>query len=842
MNPTVRRLLVGCLCSLVFAPARAAAPPAGGVRADRDRHALPEGAFARLGSMRFRVSPSASVHLSPDGRTIAALDERSGLRFLDARSGEELRRIALPAEASAGVFCPVTNAFAVLEKQSVRFYSPQSSRPVRTIEVGEIVGTSLAFSGDGKVVAVAGWQGQGQVTVGIFDAKGKRLRSLKPLHDSLVHVALSASGRIIVGWSGEFRGNKAQVWDVIAGTEIARYDGGARLSCAALSPDGKLLALTTTDGALQLWAVTRGKRLWAYQAQSGPHRLRFSRDGSTLLVGGSLGVLSWDVARGKRLRLFPGPTAELCSIELAPDGSALACGRGGAALAVWNVMSGKPCFPAQAHRSHVEALAYSVDGKQIVSLDGSQKGLVWEGTGKPCWGAGKGLPAVLGPGLSAVRPIFLSPRGKHLIANSWEGHGLQLWDLATGKVAFSLPRANAIPTFSQGGRLLAVGAWGDENRGDQVYVLRARTGEVVASFAIKGQVMALAFTPDTKRVVMATAKLDEREKSTTLSLWDVAAGKTIVAFRPASLPGALGYPECFRCSPQGDLLAIAEPDNCVRLRSLRTGAVLRSIPVGEHVLFRLAFTRDGRSLAVVVFDQARSRQKLVLWEVRTGKKRWELPDTDSDFTALAFSPDGQVLATGHADGSILLWDVTGRRLARPERGGALGAKEAERLWADLDSTDAARAYRASRALVATPVQTLALFRKLLRLIAPSATPPATIARWVRELDSDDFGTRDKARIALEKEGGSAEAALRKALATKPPLEQVRHIERLLARLSPEHTPPDMLRPARAIEVMEWIGTKEARRFLAELAKGQPDIAQTREAKGALRRLALRAAR
>ena len=73
------------------------------------------------------------------------------------------------------------------------------------------------------------------------------------------------------------------------------------------------------------------------------------------------------------------------------------------------------------------------------------------------------------------------------------------------------------------------------------------------------------------------------------------------------------------------------------------------------------------------------------------------------------------------------------------------------------------------------------------------------------------------------------------LAGKPAPETARRIEQLLARKPDVSSRPDLLRRLRAMQVLERVGTPEARRVLADLADGLPLAAETREARAALAR-------
>jgi DNA-directed RNA polymerase specialized sigma24 family protein len=110
-----------------------------------------------------------------------------------------------------------------------------------------------------------------------------------------------------------------------------------------------------------------------------------------------------------------------------------------------------------------------------------------------------------------------------------------------------------------------------------------------------------------------------------------------------------------------------------------------------------------------------------------------------------------------------------------------------------------------------------------------------VARWLTDLDSDEFAVREKAVKELEKLGEVAEPALRKALSGEPSAEVRRQAERLLERLQGVAA-LQMLRGLRSVEVLEGIGTDEARRLLEKLAEEVPSPRLVREAKSALDRL------
>jgi hypothetical protein len=163
-------------------------------------------------------------------------------------------------------------------------------------------------------------------------------------------------------------------------------------------------------------------------------------------------------------------------------------------------------------------------------------------------------------------------------------------------------------------------------------------------------------------------------------------------------------------------------------------------------------------------------------------------------------------------------------------------RQFENLWTELGSADQAKARQAASALVAQGATTVSFLEKRLR---PVDVPDAGhLARLINDLDSNRYRDRQKAVQEIESLGELAEPLLIQTLANRPSLEVRRRIEQILAanKTSRLHPSDGRRRQARAIEVLEQIGNAEVRKLLGSLAKGAPDAALTRDARGALDRL------
>ena len=264
---------------------------------------------------------------------------------------------------------------------------------------------------------------------------------------------------------------------------------------------------------------------------------------------------------------------------------------------------------------------------------------------------------------------------------------------------------------------------------------------------------------------------------------------------------------------------------------MASGRQLAKLAIRDDAVF--AFSPDDRLFGVASGDSIR------LWETATWREIGSISTGANSFLgrvlSISFSPDGRTLATGQSDSTILLWDTRLRAGAsRP----MLTVAEAESLWADLTRSDAAPANAAIWRLVDDPGRAIPLLKT--RLQAVVAPAPEVIQPLIADLNSDQFPRRDAAKLTLLKMGESTEPALRAALKANPSLEMRKRLESLLERLNPSGPlEGEVLRGVRAVQVLEQIGTPEARTILERLGQGLESASLTRAAKESLARMAPR---
>jgi len=300
------------------------------------------------------------------------------------------------------------------------------------------------------------------------------------------------------------------------------------------------------------------------------------------------------------------------------------------------------------------SLVYSSDGKTLATAGFDGVVHLWDMIKAKRIGDLKGEK-------STIRSVTFAPDGKTVACVNDAGL-VRLWDVATGKLKQTFPGLSesmrqAARTFmldsiafAPDGHLMAVSGFGptEADLADRLYelsVFDVQAGRPRWSHMGRGeQACSLAFAPDGATLARAGWR--------TVKLWDAKTGEPVRTLTPTK-----GTIFAIVFTPDGRTLVgggniptkdVNQQAGLVTLWNLMTGQIIHTLEGHTGGVHAVAFAPDGKMVASGGDGDRRlssfgSPSEVRLWDIATGKLLWTLEGEQGVVRGLAFAPDGKTL-------------------------------------------------------------------------------------------------------------------------------------------------------------------------------------------------------
>jgi RNA polymerase sigma factor (sigma-70 family) len=664
------------------------------LRMDMHGDPLPAGALARLGTLRQRA-PNSQISLTTDGKEIVALSRDLVVRRFDASTGhlESVNRLPVsqgfngPWLSSRGTYAVVYPS-TVINNSTLELWNLTERQLLWTLPTNGGMPCHVSFSQDEQRVAIATSGGIAPGEVLLWNLQTGKHESLWTFKGGNIGMyfyplaVISPDGKRIVAahldlalrcWDADTKkllwelpdaGNQhfffssdsknlmsaprhnsflsTSILDATTGKVLEELRPSPRISIllAAIgsTPDNRLFHFATESGQSVLWDRAASKVSLKLPAQ--PNGMKsplnvdrdrwnysvFAPDGSNLIqLAGTL--QRWDLKTGKPTFAETadwGHTEAVTRIVFSPDGRTLASCSDDRTTRLWDIATARP---RQAFQTSASCVAFTPDGRSLVAAPDFGIFGVNEKAVLRRWNASQGQierdflePEGSGLARGSNQEIRITTDGRQLLTlnPNWRVGArtqapLTRWDMESGKILESKP----VP-------------WPEQNLmiADGQHILAEDTGAGI------------------------------------VKLMDVNTGKPSIEFQTdrRSVGRRQMPPGDVLVSPGGSFMSAHLRDresstryDDIRIGDMKTGRQLFKIPVAQKTT--MAFSPDDRQFATAMDDKIR------IWDTASWKELASVklsagPDlAPGNVLALAFSPDGQTIATGHADSTILLWKV-----------------------------------------------------------------------------------------------------------------------------------------------------------------------------------------
>ncbi|EIW76933.1 WD40 repeat-like protein [Coniophora puteana RWD-64-598 SS2] len=503
---------------------------------------------------------------------------------------------------------------------------------------------TISYSPDGNSLVSGG----DDDTVRFWDVGNGHTQADDPiaLHGSSVwSVQYSPNGRLVAsaGYDGFLK-----LWDSLTHKFVAEFEKYATsiIFCISWAPDGKRLAAGSGDNRIHIFDVEKRKlAMPPIDIHKGDvNAVAYSPDGTFFAsASDDYTVRIWGAKTGRAVktpfRMNKGAKRHVLGVAWSPDGRRLvSCsGKPRPVVWVWDVDKGQALFngPLGDHRhgsdDWIWAVAYSPDGKRFISATGADRHTA--------------IPLVQVRDASTGKPVLHLLSDEEMRKVQEQGHSDSSEELtySTGKMRVG-ETITSVGWSSNGQRFVSVGA------GGSMQTWSAETGyQVNGAICVKPQNTVSAASVSEYGTKVAAASGDA-----TINVFDVESGEALVG----PITGHADAILALGMAPDGSRIVSGGKDKTIRFWDGITGKMVYVLEAHTEAVCALSISRDVTKLASGSEDNT-----IIIWDWQTYDRLAGPFHHDGCVRAVCFSPDGSRVLSGSDDCTARVWKVTTGELA-----------------------------------------------------------------------------------------------------------------------------------------------------------------------------------
>jgi WD40 repeat protein len=516
--------------------------------------------------------------------------------------------------------------------KTVKIWSANTHCLLRTLYGHTREVRTVTFSGDGTKIA----SGSRDCTIRVWSVSGELLHIFTGHSGDVTSLAFSPDGRYLLSGSSD---KTVILWSIEPFKLIKTFTGHTDVvSSVAFAPDGKAFLSGSFDTRIKLWS-TSGELFTVAEHQDKVLAVAFSPDNRTFVSGSYDETIKiWERKSGKYVGKLEGYIQPVC-LAISPGGNYLAAGDYTGAIKIWDLISTKEYEKFDGHSRAVAGIAFSPDGKTVVSTGAYDNCIkFWHVPGSPLFAEIEGYASATITGHSytsgTVHPILALTTGNSII---------KLISLKNGKLIHQIDldgRCNALQFFPESDTLVAgngktLSLYSGQS-GKKITTIRGTHARTVQSVAVSRYNGLIASGSEDGTVKIRSALNNDRIFST--GRRGHRGQVTSIAFSPTD----------------SDLVISGGEDGVLMCWSISKRKLIKTAAPMKHKkkITGLAFSPDG-----FLFASGSSDSTVRIWSTEEFSMHENLYKIHSPVTSLCYSSDGSMLAVGSLDSTIRLYST-----------------------------------------------------------------------------------------------------------------------------------------------------------------------------------------